>query len=75
MKLTPQLTNRKIRKADWPSDEWVKILYVGADFAIGLNQSNKESVLPYDKRDEEWVLLNPHIPLKPLKIKPTEDVE
>lgn len=75
MKLTDQLNNRKIRKAEWPRDEWLKVLYVGADFAVCIDQSLKEVVLPYDKHDEDWILLNPHIPLKPLKIKPVEDVE
>lgn len=75
MKITKQLENRKIRKAEWPSDEWMKVLYVGADFAIGIDQSSKEVVLPYDKHDDTWILLNPHIPLKQKKETEIEEVE
>lgn len=75
MKITKQLENRKIRKIDWGSDEWVKALYVGSSFIIGLNELSREVVLPYDPKDEEWVLLNPHIPLKDLKVKPVEEIE
>lgn len=75
MKLTPVLCNRKIRKSEWPKDEWLKVIFVGRDFSVCIDQASKECVLPYDKNDDTWILLNPHIPLKQEKETEIEEVE
>lgn len=74
MKINNQLRWRKIKRKEWPDNEWIKVMYVGSDVAVVIDQSKKESVMFYDKNDEDWLLVNPYIPLMPLQEK-DEDIE
>lgn len=66
MKLTRDLTGRTLRQDDWPKGEFVKIKYVGQDFALGVDHNNKEVVFAYEKHDITWDLVYPYIILKPV---------
>lgn len=59
---------RRVRKREWPADQWIKVTYVGTDFVCAKTWEAEEVIFPYDERDHDWHLFNPHIPLKPLKI-------
>lgn len=50
----------------WPTDEWVKIVKVSKDHVILTDHKFSEAVIPYDKNDDEWILVHPEIELKPL---------
>jgi len=67
MRLTNIVRGRRVRKKHWPKDEFLKITSVGHVYICSVNQLGKEVVFPNDPDDDDWVLMYPQIPLKPLK--------
>lgn len=68
MKISNQIRGRRIRKKEWAGDEWIKVLYSGEVFAVAVGPEGKEFIFPIDTHDNDWRLVYPQIPLKPLAI-------
>ncbi len=75
MKINNQLRGRRIRKREWAPDEWIKILFAGQEFAVAKGCDGKEFLFPINGKDNDWILVYPNIPLKPLAIDDLIDEE
>lgn len=67
MRLSNLLRGRRVRKSEWHVKDWIRIDYVGREFVEARTPDGGQIVFPYMRYDLDWVLVNPQIPLTPLR--------